>query len=121
MEAFVRRRIAYIAGRIASNKLDGGIYDYQESRYFLVSGNIDNSHISIYDYASASSISGTGANGSYQLYDHGESGSISLYINNGTISGYDYMTGSPFNGQVSPNGEVSLYDYGRAEYFSYQL
>ena len=116
MKSHVRRAIAYIAGRVISGNPSSSIYDYGTSQYTSMSGSVDESHVSVYDYDKSCHISGSLSS----LYHYGESQHVSLKLDGTKFSGYDYGTSSHFSGTV--NGKsVSLYDYSCSSYFNYSI
>ena|SRR5438046_946256 len=121
MDARTRRAVAYIAGRLTSQRAASAIYDYETARYTNFSGSISPSNISVYDFDCGCHISGTRKNGHLSLYHYGSAGHIDLEVRpGGSFLGYDYASGSHFNGTVKGK-RVSLYDYSSGTYFNYSL
>jgi hypothetical protein len=121
MDAPTRRAVAYIAGRVTSQRAVSAVYDYEAGRYTNFSGNISPSNISVYDFDCRCHISGTQKNGHLSLYHHGSAGHIDLNLRpGGSFSGYDYASSSHFSGTVKGTN-ISLYDYSSGKYFNYSI
>jgi len=122
MDTETRRRVAYIAGRLARSSTASSIYDYQVSQHFPMSGDITQSNIAVFDYTSSShmSASGTG-NGRFSLFDYATSQHVDFNYKSGTFEGFDYATSTHFNGKASSNGDVNMYDYSTGQYYSYSM
>jgi hypothetical protein len=111
-----RACIAYIAGCIISRQSSSHIYDYSQSRYINIGGNITENNVGIYDYDRGCHFSGTLPS----LYDYGRNAHLQLKINGNQFSGYDYGDGHHFSGTVSGRS-ITLYDYGESQHFGYSI
>jgi hypothetical protein len=116
MKTHTRRAVAYIAGRMASGRRSGSVYDYQEGRHVSMSGNLTNSRVSAYDYDQGCHISGSGTS----LYHYGNCAHLTLKLNASKFSGYDYDSNRHFSGSVRGRN-VSLYDYETGRHYSYSI
>lgn len=122
MDTQTRRRVAYIAGRLARSSTASSIYDYQASQHFPMSGEITPSNVSVFDYTTSSHMSGNSTgNGRFSIFDYANSKHLDLSYNSGTFEGFDYATSTHFNGKASSNGDVNVYDYGTGQYYSYSM
>jgi len=123
MDTQTRRRIAYVAGRLAKlNTAAGSIYDFQSGQHYFISGDITHSNVAIFDYTTSSHMSGGGdGSGGYNLFDYSNSQYIDFKYKEGTFEGFDYASGSHFNGKASINGEVGIFDYSTGQYYSFTV
>jgi len=116
MKAHTRRAVAYVVGRLASNRRSSSVYDYTEARHVNMSGTVTASSVAVYDYDHSCHISGSGTS----LYHYGNRAYVSLSVTNMSFSGYDYDTRAHFKGKVSGTS-VSLYDYETGSYYNYSV
>ena len=105
MEHSKRRAIAYIAGRIISRNESGAIFDYESSKYFNFSGNVENS-INVFDYSRSSYLTGDKSS----IFDYSSGQYITLDIEKSNFSGFDYESGNFYTGSVNSNS-ISFFDY----------
>ena len=75
-----RACIAYIAGCLIANKKSSAVYDYSQSKYINIGGNLSQQRVNVYDYDQGCHLSGNGNNGNYSLYHYGDSHHISLEV-----------------------------------------
>jgi hypothetical protein len=116
MNTPTRRGVAYIAGRIATNRQSSGVFDYNEGRHFSFSGNVRDGNVNVYDYDQGCHISGSGTS----LYHYGNGAHLTLQVNAGNFTGYDYASGAHFSGSAR-GGSVSLYDYETGSYYNFTV
>lgn len=116
MRVHTRRAVAYIAGRIASDRRSTAVYDYQEGCYNNMSGRVAATKVSVYDYDQGCHVSGSPAS----LFHYGNSAHISLKVTGVKFSGFDYDSKSHYSGKVSGKN-VSLYDYETGQYYNYSI
>jgi hypothetical protein len=109
-----RRGVAYIVGRLASERRATAVYDTEIGRHFLFSGEVAPGRISVYDYMAAAHIVGTPGS----LYHHGNSAHLNLSLRGRSFSGYDFHSGDHFSGTVN-GSNVSIYDSGFGKHFVY--
>lgn len=115
-----RACIAYIAGCLIANKKSSHVYDYFQSKYISIGGDIDRQTVNVFDYEQGCYLSGEGNDGRYSLFHYGDGNYIDLEIMGNNFEGYDYETGSHYSGEV--NGDsISLFDFGESSYFNYSL
>ena len=55
-----RACIAYIAGCLIANKKSSAVYDYSQSKYINLSGDVSAQSVNIYDYDQGCYLSGNG-------------------------------------------------------------
>ena len=115
MDPDSRACVAYITAVLCGSS-GSHVYDYSASKYKSISGNVDSSHISIFDYDRSCYVSGSPTS----LFDYGNNAHIQLNMNGSQFSGYDYNTGNHFSGSVNGNS-VSLYDYETSSYYNYSV
>lgn len=115
-----RAVVAYIVGCLSKNRNCSSIYDYSSRKYINISGTVELSQVSVFDYEQRCYITGSGNNGSFSLFHHGDQHYITLNFKNGNFDGYDYGSRCPFSGSVS-GSSISLYDYGERKYYSYSI
>ena len=89
-----RACIAYIAGCLIVKKKSSAVYDYYQSKYISISGNMDRKTVDVFDYDQGCYLSGEGNNGSYSLFHYGDGNYIDLEISGNNFEGYDYETKS---------------------------
>jgi len=111
-----RACIAYVSSALINGRGGSAVYDYSKSKYISISGSVNQSQVSVYDYDRGCHFSGSPPS----LYDYGRSAHVSLNINGNQFSGYDYGDSHHFSGTVNGNS-VNLYDYGQSSYFSYSV
>jgi hypothetical protein len=116
MRTHTRYAVAYIAGRRASGKTSGAVYDYQASRHISMSGTLTSSRVAAYDHGQHCHIAGTGIS----LFHYGNAAYITLQMSASRFSGYDYDSKCHFSGNVNGRN-VSLYDYGMGRYCNYSI
>jgi hypothetical protein len=116
MKTHTRHAVAYIAGRMASGRTSGSVYDYQERRHVNLSGNVTGSSISAYDYDQECHIAGS----STSLYHYGNRAHLTLKLSAARFSGYDYGSKAHFSGSVNGRS-VSLYDYETGRYYNFSI
>ncbi len=121
MDAQARRDIAYIAGRLVSEKQAGSVHDYETGKWTNMSGEVSQDNVNVYDYDRKNYISGTKKSETkLSLYDYGTSNFIDLEIKRIEFEGYDYKTGNFYNGKVK-GSSVSLYDYQDGKHQEYSI
>lgn len=120
MNKHTRRVVAYIAARIISGKTASSIYDYELSKYFNISGEVNDVNVNVYDYDQSCYVSGSRSSGEYSLYHYGNRKYIDLKINGQNFDGYDYDSKKHFSGNVNTNS-ISLYDYEDRKYHNLSL
>jgi hypothetical protein len=119
MKDYTRRAVAYIAGRVISNKDTQALYDENDSQYFNFSGEVG-TPLSIYDYAQKCFINGLKKENAFSLYHSGNRKHISFEVNDNQFTGYDYDSEKTFSGNVNEN-VIFIYDYENNKYFHYRL
>jgi hypothetical protein len=116
MEAARRADIAYIAGRLISERNSNNIYDYGRQGHTAITGTVSENRVQVYDHSRGAHITGS----ERQFYDHGRNCHVTLRRNGNRFSGYDYGTMSHFSGHVSGR-IVWVYDYGESGYSSHSI
>jgi hypothetical protein len=116
MKTHTRYAVAYIAGRRASGRTSGAVYDSQASRHINMSGTLTSSRVSAYDHDQNCHISGSGTS----LYHYGNGAYVTLQLNASRFSGFDYDSQQHFTGNVNGRS-VSLYDYETGRYYNYSI
>ena len=76
MKSDSRACVAYIAAGLCGTN-SSFVYDYSKAKYKNISGDIQSSNVSIYDYDRGCYISGSPTN----LYDYGNNSHIQLNMN----------------------------------------
>lgn len=120
MHPNTRACTAYVAIRLISGSRGSAVYDYSQSKYISIDGDIDQSQINIYDYGRGCYFGGNGSPVKFDLYDYGGGHYIELKINGSHFEGYDYGAHCYFSGDVNGNA-ASFYDYGASKYFNFSL
>ena len=115
------RAVAYIAARIANQKVVGNIYDYQAGTYFNINGEVTPNHVNVFDYSASNYITGNSSNGSFNLFNYDTSNYVQLKVKQNNFDGFDYASSSFFSGTVTPLGAVSFFDYSLGRYFNFQV
>jgi hypothetical protein len=116
MDEHSRARIAYVAGRIITNRNASSIFDYTRGRYKLMSGRADSASVSVFDHERGSHLTGSGTS----FFDHEKGFHISLHITGNKFSGFDYESSSHYSGTVSGN-TISVFDYGEGGFTQYSI
>lgn len=116
MTDITRRAVSYIAGRIVSNVISSSIYDFQKSKHYFFSGQVENSQVSIYDHEEQCHISGNLPS----IYHFGNGNYITINTLGATFKGFDFDTSSHFSGTVTGRN-VSIYDSQLGQYFNYSI
>ncbi|MYB93620.1 hypothetical protein F4054_02205 [Candidatus Poribacteria bacterium] len=111
-----RACVADIARAINSGSTSQSIYDYSQGKHISISGSVSNSSINIFDHDRRCHLSGNPDS----FYDYGTESHISLKISGNQFRGYAYDQGHHYKGTVSGKS-VSIFDYGEAAYFNYQV
>lgn len=109
MHPNTRACVAYVATKLISRVSSSPVYDYSESRYISISGDVSEAQVSIYDYERGCHFSGTPSS----LFDYGRGAHVSLSINGSQFSGYDYGDKHHFSGSVN-GSSVTIHDYGES-------
>ncbi|MEM7752933.1 MAG: hypothetical protein AAF230_05925 [Pseudomonadota bacterium] len=109
MDERIRRMVAYAAGGRNKGQFGSSIYSYDQGGYTNMSQS--------YDYGEGAHFSGAeGGN----MFHYGAGAYVNLQMEGGRFRGYDYSSGSHFAGEVR-NNSISIYDYGRGQYFNYSV
>jgi hypothetical protein len=111
-----RRAIAYIAGRIITGSAAGSVFDYDEGRHVMFSGDVSKENVNVYDYDAACFITGPPTS----LFHYGDSQHIQLGGESGQFRGFDYASGAHFSGTVSGTS-VALFDYEDGAHHNYSI
>ena len=120
MNPNTRACVAFVAGRLISGQAASSVYDYSQSKYVSIDGNVKSNNVDVYDYDRGCHFGGSGNGKTFDLYDYGGSHHVELKINGSNFEGYDYGASCHFSGDVR-GGDISLYDYGESTYFNYSL
>jgi hypothetical protein len=115
-----RAVIAYIAGRLITDKDAKSVYDYTEEVTSNFSGTVTSEEINILDEAEGCSITGKRDGSKFSLLHHGDGSTFDLEIKGVNYEGFDVADGNHFNGNVKKE-TVSLYTYSDGYYYTYQL
>jgi hypothetical protein len=116
MDFAIRACVAYIAARMSTGRDSSAVYDYTERKHRLISGDVNENHVGVYDHARRAHISGGGRS----LYDHTERCHISLNVNGTEFDGYEYKSQSHFQGTVQGN-DVLFYDFKERKHYHYAI
>lgn len=92
MDINARPIIAYIGGVLVSNKKSGSVYDYSQSKYIHVNGDISSKKVNVYDYNRRCYVSGNRSSSEFSLYDYGNRNYITLKVNGSNFEGFCYKT-----------------------------
>jgi hypothetical protein len=114
--ADTRRAVAYIAGRLASGRDSGGVFDSESGGHFNFSGTVDPGNVQIFDYSSSSHIGGSPG----MLFHNGTGSHLNLELRGNSFNGYDFHSGSHFSGTVS-GSSVSIYDFESGRHYNYAV
>jgi hypothetical protein len=122
MKDHTRRAVAYIAGRLATDKYSSSLHDHSVSKDFTFEGSISPTSVSIFDYQKKCKITGPGDAGSYTLLHHGNYKEVILKFEMATneFSGYDDDSKTNYTGKVEGNS-ISIYDQEHSQLFTYSL
>ncbi|MCU1624879.1 MAG: hypothetical protein JWL79_3724 [Frankiales bacterium] len=121
MNEAARRAVAYIAGRLATGKSVGAVYDYQAGGHTSMSGEVTEKRVSVFDHGVGCHVSGTRNGNRFGLYHYGNGNHINLEVKSGgTFTGYDYDSANHFDVTVK-GSSVTLYDYAAGGWFNYSI
>ncbi len=122
MEAHVRAVIAYVVGRLVTGKTSSAIYDYSESAFRSIDGQVMANTIDVFDYKAHCHchFGGTGNGTSFSLFHYGDRHHVDLTITGTHFEGFDYGSRGHYSGDVSRD-TTSLYDHKLQKHFSYTL
>jgi hypothetical protein len=110
LDQSIRADVAFVTGRLLSNRTAFAVYDCSQSKYISFSGSVEQSEINVYDHDERCFFCGKGDGHQYSFYHYGGGHHVSLGIEGNQFRGYDYGTGFYFSGRVNGN-RISLYDY----------
>jgi len=120
MNPHTRACIAYVAGRLVSNKSASSVFCYTKSKHMMIDGTVKTNNIDVFDYDRGNHFGGSGNSGKFDLFDYGESYHVELKVSGNKFEGFDYASSNHFSGDVS-GGNISLYDYGSGNYHEYGI
>ena len=120
MKVNTRAVIAYIAGRLITDRAAKSVYDYTSEVTSSFSGTVTSEEIDVFDETEGCSITGKPEGSKFSLLHHGDGNTLDLEIKGVLYEGFDTADGNHFNGNVKKD-TVSLYDYSDGYYYTYQL
>lgn len=120
MRPNTRACIAYIAGCLVTEKKASSVYDYSQSKHIMVSGNVDQDKVQIYDHDQCCHFSGKKKGERFSLYHYGDRHFVDFALDGRSLKGYDYGTSSSYSGEVR-GSSINIYDYGESASFSYGI
>jgi hypothetical protein len=116
VKAHTRRAVAYIVGRLVSEKDSDSVYDHEADELFSFGGKISSTAVDVYDYERRCAVGGS----LHALYHAGNRKQVRLEIMGHEFSGYDDDTGKPYSGIVK-SGLVTIYDPEVKKHFHYSV
>lgn len=91
------RAVAYITGRITRKSAAGLIRDEESRAFALMSGNVSEDFVHVYDFQSHGFISGMGSSGRLTLFHSRDNATVDLTATEpGRFAGYDHDCGQSF-------------------------
>jgi hypothetical protein len=114
-----KRAVAYIAGRIISERDIATIYDDNQAKHFRFSGDVE-PDLAIFDYERRCYINGSRNGNAVYIRHFGNKNNIDLEITGHDFVGYDYDSRQRFGGNVNEN-LITLYDYEDNHNYTYQI
>lgn len=91
------RLVAYVAGRMATHSTARLIRDEATGQSSLISGDVTDDRVHVYDFESGSYVSGTASAGRLTLFHARDNSTTELTADGtGRFTGYDYAAGHWF-------------------------
>lgn len=119
MKQHQRAALALAALKLETNNSVTRIFDYSQSNFSNISGDVNKSEINLYDYDRGVYFDGKIEGDEFSLYDYGHGEFISLKkISRGKYEGYHYGSSSYYEIELS-GGNVSFYDFGTGKYYEF--
>lgn len=119
MKSYQRAALALAAIKLEKNNSVESIFDYSESKYPNISGDVNEREIKLYDYDRRTYFEGSFSGSEFSLYDYGHGEYISLKKkSNGKYEGYHYGSGSYYEIEIKGNN-ISFYDYATGQYYDF--
>jgi hypothetical protein len=120
MEMHKRRIVAYVIGRIISQKESHTIFDYDSSSYSNIEGDVKTSKIDVFDSEQKRLLSGDMSEDNLSLFDYLSGKFVEIKINGREFDGYDYEYSQLFNGEVSED-KISIFDFHESKRYDYTI
>ncbi|TCB51418.1 hypothetical protein E0H80_05250 [Acinetobacter sp. ANC 4779] len=119
MKHYQRAALALVVAKLEFGNTKSNIYDYNESVYPQISGNVNQQEAKLFDYHRSVIFEGRNTGREFNLYDYGHSEFISLKKKGvKKYEGYHYGSSSYFEITIS-GSTLSFYDFGTEQYFRF--
>jgi hypothetical protein len=120
MKHHTRAAVAYIAGRLITNRQSYSLYDHSRCVHTAIGGIVEPERIAAFDHERGAHLSGSKVGDSLSLYDYADGVHLSLRIEGAKFSGYNYSTSTHFSGSVKDN-VISLLDYTDSLVYTFSI
>ena len=119
MKQYQRAALALVVAKLEFGNHKLNIYDYNESAYPQISGNVNTQEAKLYDYQRSAVFEGRNTGREFNLYDYGHSEFISLKKKGiKKYEGYHYGNSSYYEITIS-GSTISLYDFSTGQYYKF--
>ena len=111
--------MALVVAKLEFGNHKSNIYDYNESAYSQISGNVNAGEAKLYDYHRSAVFEGRNTGREFNLYDYGHSEFISLKKKGiKKYEGYHYGNSSYY--EITISGlTITLYDFSTGQYYNF--
>lgn len=121
MHQNLRAALSFVVAAIVNEREYSSIYDFLRGQHILISGEITNGSISIYDHEISAHVSGEYSQGTCSLYHHGFGCHISLEWEGVDFQGFVHGNGGGhFSGSVRDDG-LSFYDFSTSQHYHFSV
>ncbi|RPI72704.1 MAG: hypothetical protein EHM47_07660 [Ignavibacteriales bacterium] len=118
MNLHKRRIVAYIIGKLYTEKEISKVFDKTTSSYNSITGEVTVSRINVYDTEKNELLTGSGDEKGISLYDFTTAKFIDLKISGEYFDGFDYESQKVFYGDIKEN-TVSFFDFQDSKHHYY--
>lgn len=119
MRQYQRAALALVVAKLEFGNHKSNIYDYHESAYSQISGNVNVGEAKLYDYQRSAVFEGRNTGREFNLYDYGHSEFISLKKKGiKKYEGYHYGNSNYYEITIS-GSTITLYDFSTGQYYNF--